>query len=273
MSIENVVTSRTVTRNIADLNTEFFVRKALDADWACHLALILDGGTELEPIWITPDNRVIDGRHRIEAHLLAKRTEIKCKIVEVANEIELIVLALKANMGSGLPAQSQDIEHTISMLLARGVPKKDLIDLIPLPAKLVRKYINEVESKAERARLQKAALAVESEGLSVAKAAELHSVSEEKLKRSIFPKRKKKSSGASEVKREATKLYRSIGLKNAAVCRKLMEAYEDGDVQMKEVLAMFDHMEHLQQQSGRALADWKKRFASMEAPKKLRRTA
>ncbi|MBI2086590.1 MAG: ParB N-terminal domain-containing protein [Candidatus Zambryskibacteria bacterium] len=269
MSIQ--ISDRSVTRTIKDLVEDFYVRQELNHDWALQLGLLVDSGVELEPIYITRDGKVIDGRHRIEAHELAKKTEIRCKIVEADDDVEFVVFALKCNLGGSLPPNKGDIEHTIQELLNRGVPKKQLAEILaPLPTRMVRAYLNDVESRMQRTKLQKAALAISNGGLSVPKAAVQYDVPEDQLKALLNNRVNARTKrGVEEAQRQLSVAYRSLGNRNSAVVRRLMEAYQDGDVSHKQVMKIFTHLDHLVKVSSRKVAEWRKRFDAMEAPKKI----
>src|SRR3989344_5959134 len=247
MSIQ--ISDRSVTRNVKDLSFDFFVRKELNADWALQLGDLVEHGVEMDPIYITRENKVIDGRHRMEAHELAKKPEIKCKIVEADN----------------------DIEHTIQDLLNRGVPKKQLAETLSmLPGKLVRKYLNDVESQMQRAKLQKAALAISNGGLTVPKAAIHYDVPEDQLKALLTTRVKGKTKrGIEEIQRQLSVSYKSLGQRNSATVGRLLEPDQDGAGSHKQAMKIFTHLDHLIKVSSRKATEWRKRFEAMEAPKKI----
>jgi hypothetical protein len=269
MSIQ--ISDRSVTRTIKDLTEDFYVRTALNSDWAYQLAELIESGVEPDPIYITRDGKVIDGRHRLQAHSAANRTEIRCKIVEADNDIELIAFALKCNMGGSMPPSKADFEHVIRELLNRGTPKKQLADTLPmLPNSLVRKYLKEVESRMNRAQLAKAATAVAEGGLNVPTASIQYNVDEKDLKAILSSTSKRKSkNGIEELERAFSNRFRSNGTRTAASLRKILDMYQDGDVTHKQVLKMFNHLEHLIKRETRAIAGWRKRFDALEAPKKI----
>ncbi len=245
---------------ISDLDKNLFVRQSLDQDHALYLAELIEEGVVLDPIEITPDKAVIDGRHRIEATELNNQVEIRARVVEISDESELVSRAYRANVGGALPPTQDDTEHTVALLLDRGVAKKRIGELLGLPASLARKYVNNVQSKINRQLLQRAVLAVTEGGLTVAKAAEKFGVDPARLKEVLSGEKKKNQWGIQEIKRKMTKHYRSVGQKNAAIFRQLIEKVEDGDVTQKQAKAVFAHMEHLQRRSARSIADWKKRL-------------
>lgn len=265
------ISDRSVTRNVSDISFDFFVRKELNHDWAYQLSELIESGVDLDPIYITRDNKGIDGRHRLEAHGAAKKTEIRAKIVEADSEEELIAFALKCNWGGALPPSSGDIEHTIHELLNRGVPKKQIAETLTfIPGRLVRKYLAEVESKLHRSKLAKAATAVAEGGLNVPTAASQYNVEEKDLRAMLSNTTKRKSkNGINELEREFSNRFRTNGNRTAASLRRVLELYQDGDVTHKQVIKVFNHLEHLLKLEARSVGGWRKRFDAMEAPKKI----
>lgn len=266
------ISDRSVTLPISEITTDFYVRKALNDDWVMELAIKISGGVELEPIFVTREKKAVDGRHRLSAHEYADQAEIKCKYVDADNEIELIVFALQCNMGGGLPASKDDIEHTIQGLLDRGVSKKDLVAVLaPMPEKLVKTYLKELESRNKRAKLTKAASAIVDGGLSLGKAAEQYNVDQDELKVLLSGRTRRKGAknGVGEMQSLFSKTYQAQGSRTAKTLRRLLEMYSDGDVTHKQVLDMFKHLDHLIKQARRAIDGHRKRFDAMEAPKKL----
>lgn len=245
---------------IAGLKTNLFVREGLNEGHVLYLADLIDGGTELPPILITRDMEIVDGRQRKEAFELNKRTEIPATFVDVRDDIQLIAMAYQANVGGSLPPTQQDTEHTIQLLLRRGVPKKQIADLLGLPASMARKYVNDVQSKTARLQLQKAVTAVTEAGLTIAKAAETYGVDLDKLKEIISGRRRKHKAGVADIQRGLSSTHKSLSLKNAALVRSLLEKYEDGDVSEKQAREIFEHIEDLQKKASRTFADWRKRF-------------
>lgn len=260
--------SKIETVVLKNLKVNLFVRKGLDQDHILYLAELMQNGVEMrDKILVGRLNgvdHVADGRHRLEAYELNDITEAKAEIIEVADEVELISLAYKANdpQGSLRPSRA-DTEHTIMLLLEREVSQKRVADLLGLPSAIARRYVAEVKSRTSRAKLQRAASAITDGGLTLMKAAEQYEVDEGKLKELISGRRRKHKQGIAEFQRALTKAFRSISQKNAALLRSLLDKYEDADVTEKQVSGIFDHVEDLQKKSARAVADWRKRFNAM----------
>lgn len=254
---------------IKDLKENLFVRKQLNQDHVLYLADLIESGVKMnDPIEITPDFQIVEGRHRKEAFDLNGVKEVEVRILEFEDDAEMIAHAYKANTGGSLPPTKQDTEHTIGLLIERGESIKRIGELLGLPASLARTYVSQVRSRIARAKLLRAAAAITEGGLTLAKAAEQHGVELEKLKEFLSGKRRKKN-GITEIHRGLTSLYKSVGQKNAALLRSLIEKYEDGDVTELQVEEIFSHVEKAQSGSARSVADWKKRFRSTNGKKKL----
>jgi len=251
---------------VAELQTNLFVRQALNQDHACYLGELISNGVSMKDSievadWNSALNIVVDGRHRKEGYELAGVDEVKVKVLEFESEAEMIAYAYRANTGGSLPPSPQDTEHTVMLLLERGETMKHVGELLGLPTGMARRYITVVRSKVTRQKLMKAASAVTDGGLTVAKAAEQYGVDIEKLKEMLSGHRRKSKVGIAEIQRNLTKTFKSISSRNAALIRNLFDKHEDGDVNEKQVAAIFDHLEQLQKKSARAVADWRKRFA------------
>lgn len=253
---------------VQDLVVNKFVRKELNQDHALILAGLIEEGVEMKDMIEVTDfdgtmNVVVDGRHRKEGFELAGVKEVKVRVVEFDSEIEMISYAYKANTGGSLPPTQGDTEHTIMLLLDKGEARKRIGELLGLPAGLARKYIAQVQSKQDRQKVQRAAVAVREGGMTPVKAAEAHGVELDKLKVALGGHKRESKNGIAEAHRNLTKLYRSSSSKNAALLRGLIEKLDDGDVTPKQVRDVFTHIKDLQKASARSVADWEKRFSAL----------
>lgn len=256
--------ANTITVAIKDLKRNLFVRGALNQDHALYLAELIAAGVKLDPILVTNELVVVDGRHRIEAYELNIKTTVEAVIVSLATESELIGAAYRANTGGSLPPTIEDTEHTIEQLIENGETIKRIAELLGFPASMARKYVNTVKSKVARQKLMNAVAAVTDGGLTVAKAVEQYGVDAERLKEMMSGHRRKQKQGVAEMQRILTKTHKSLSLKNAALIRSLLEKLEDGDVSPRQVREIFAHIERLQKQSARAVVEWKRRFTAAD---------
>jgi len=251
---------------LADLKANLFVRQQLDADHVVYLAQLIEAGVNMrDPIEVTADLSVVDGRQRREAYDLAGVTSVTVRVIEFESEAELISYAYRSNVGGSLPPTPADTEHTVMLLLDRGEPKRRIGELLGLPTSLARKYIAGVEAKRARALLQEAVSAVAEGGLTVAKAAERFGVDLDQLKEKLSGQRPNGRENLAEVQRKLSNRFRSGGQKNAALLRSLLEGFGDGDVTEKQAKDIFRHLERLQLRSIKAVADWRSRFEALVA--------
>ncbi|MBI4713759.1 hypothetical protein HY771_01035 [Candidatus Uhrbacteria bacterium] len=246
------------------------MRRELDTEHALYLGqLIANGVTMRTPIEVTDCdgilNVVVDGRHRKEGYELAGMNEIDVRVLEFESEVEMIGYAYRANAGGSLPPTPEDTEHTVMLLIDKGESIKRISELLSLPPGMTRIYVKSVKSKSARKQLMKAASAVTDGGLTIAQAAEKHGVDPETLKDHLSGKRRKHKQGVADVQRQLTTAYKSMGSKNAALIRSLLEKLDDGDVTRRQVADIFAHINELQKSASRALEGWRSRFEVKKA--------
>jgi len=249
---------KTIRVALKDLKMNLFVRQVLNQDHALSLGELIEAGVKLPPIVITQQNEVVDGRHRVEAHELNGIGEIDATVINVDSQADMIAKAYQANVGGSLPPTKEDLEHTVKILLELGESKKSIAERLNLPMSLSRKYVNSVQSRMTHARVMDAISAVLHGGMTVAAASEKYGADPVKVKEGLGNHHT--PIGIREMHRAITKTQKSLGSKNTALLRDLLEGFEDGEVKAKQVLEIIEHLEDLQRGQARNLADWKKRF-------------
>ncbi|MBD3359624.1 MAG: hypothetical protein GF365_02875 [Candidatus Buchananbacteria bacterium] len=253
---------KTVVVPLADLQEDFYVRQLLNENHAIMLGCLLEDGVELPPILITPDYQVIDGRHRISAHDMIGRTEIRAQIIDDTNKVNLIAMAYNANTGGALLPTKEDTEHTIRLLLSQNVSEKKIKEILEIPSSLGRKWVDNVKSKLNRQKMMAALEAISENGLTVKQATDKYGVSLDKLKEALSGQRKKKEKedAVSAMKNEISKSFSSFNQKNAHMLGKLLKMVEDGDVTPQQANEIIAELEKKQANSARNVDKWKKRF-------------
>lgn len=252
---------------ITDLKTNSFVRTCLNEDRFLGLSLLIDSGVELDPIEITADGRVIDGRHRIEAHLLSHKSDIRCEAVDLKDETEIIARAYKANCGGALPPTRADTEHTIRQLIERGVQHRKVAEALDLPYQMVRTFLKEIDRKITHNKILLAAAAMSSQDMSPSVAARTFGVDLQKLKDFLrIGQQRAKKNAAFEPRRDLTKLFKSRGASQAGILKKVMEAHDDGTFTARQVEETLDHIEGSIKQMSRSVAEWRARFNARVKP-------
>jgi hypothetical protein len=263
-----------------------YVRKELSQDHCMYLACLLDDADDpvaLEPIVVIPEfeDRTDDvlhfiqgsdkyvlvyGRHRLWAlDKILDRSEVKVLVIleGITTKSELISLAYRENTGGSLPPTNADTEHTIEELLKLKASKKKIADMLGLPPGLARKFVNNVESRLERAKVNRVLRKVAEESITIVEAAREEGVDPGKVRRKMVTGAGPDVNGnedADMVRREVSNTYKSLASKNASRFRSLLEKYDDGDVNAKFVFDVFRQIEDLQNRSRTATAEWRKRF-------------
>lgn len=85
-------------------------------DWVKVLA---DTG-ELDPVLVTHDGRLVDGRHRLEAAVARGEEQLAVIEVDVDDELEALVASARANAHRGLPMTTTERRALVTELLIRA---------------------------------------------------------------------------------------------------------------------------------------------------------
>ncbi len=127
-------------------------------------------GVEFDPItvWKRPDGQywIVDGVHRTEAHKRAGRTTIKAKIVELKDELEYRIEAIKANLKHGLPLQKEEKILLAQTLYKLGVQAGELKKLFGVAERTLYYWLESVKQQ-EKSELKKKALELKEQGMSL----------------------------------------------------------------------------------------------------------
>jgi ParB-like chromosome segregation protein Spo0J len=112
---------------------------------------MLEQGVEFDPIivWKRPDGQywIVDGVHRTEAHKKAGRTTIRAKIVELKDELEYRIEAIKANLKHGLPLQKEEKILLAQTLYKLGVQTAELKKLFGVAERTLYYWLEPVKEK------------------------------------------------------------------------------------------------------------------------------
>jgi transposase len=130
---------------------------------------MMEQGVEFDPItvWKRPDGQywIVDGVHRTEASKRLGRTTIKAKIVELKDELEYRIEAIKANLKHGLPLQKEEKILLAQTLYKLGVQTAELKKLFGVAERTLYYWLEPVKEK-EKEELKKKALELKKQGLS-----------------------------------------------------------------------------------------------------------
>ena len=242
--------NKTAVMKLNDIKETFYVRVALSEEHVLRFAELYEHKAEVPLIKVTEGTmQLIDGRHRKAAMLLYGLTEAEVELVAEAEFPELIIQALKANVGGSLPPSKADIQLTIKILLEKKVTQKWIIsqihEMVGFPKSLVRRWLDNVHSELSKAKKVRALNAVTEGGMTVPDAAKEFGVDPETIKDAIRGKRKKAGElGANAIKGGITTKFKSLWASNGRLLRKLSQGYEDGEVTKECLQDVLAHIEH-----------------------------
>ena len=149
-------------------------------------AEMLEQGVEFDPItvWKRPDGQywLVDGVHRTEAHKKTGKPTIKAKIVELKDELEYRIEAIKANLKHGLPLQKEEKVILAQTLYKLGVSISDLKKLFGVADRTLYYWL-EPAKEQEKTELKKKALEMRKQGATQEQVARELGVSEMTISR------------------------------------------------------------------------------------------
>jgi len=258
-------TGTEVIVSLSEIKETFFVRKEFNEDRIFFFWNILDSDGTIDPIMITPDKELIDGRHRKRAYEMASKKDIKCIIVNPKNLIDKIDLAFSSNVTGGpLPPTFQDYVKYAYELLHGGESRVKTIEKLchTLPKASAVKACDQARFALNRDNLNAAKYAVTEGDMKVTDAAKKYNVDEIALKELLEGKMKNKTSakGLREIKNAVTTQFRSHGAKWSALLKKSQKLFEDGELSAKAYEEVLDTIEDNMKTSLRSVVGWKKRF-------------
>jgi len=268
MSIKVRVLEKDVRTHLEKIKVNMFVRQELDYKHVESLKTLIEAEVPMANMQCvreaSGDIILFDGRHRKEAYYKAGYVHnIRIDIVSVGDgsEKDFIAAAYAANAGGSKPPTPADTEHTIELLVERDQSVQQIADALNLPSGLIRNYVTEIKSRLNHAKLQRAANAVVNGKFNVPDAATEFKVNQGALKKLLQGKTRKKKEGLDGMMSAITKGYKSALMRNHKYIKSLTQAFEDGDVEEKHVLRIFNHIEQKHKDGLRNLDEWRQRFA------------
>lgn len=256
--------AKVVEVELTKLKTSFYVRKKLSDDHVLQLALLIESGVNLPPLTISYDNEIIDGRHRKAALEMLGRKTAECSIHGQRSPGEQVILALSANVGGSLPPSSDDITHSMVLLLNQGWTQRRILENMPFPREVSKKYLKTAWGVVLSAKLSAAMKAIAEEGLTVKVAAEKFGVPLEKLQEHMNPNRKKaKQQSAAWRKTHISRAYQGFHRKIAHEIQKVVEGFEDRKISEQEVFDTFDDIFDLINKGTKRVEEHRNRFLSL----------
>lgn len=251
---------------ISKIKTEFFVREQLNDELVAQYRDQMAHGTVFPPILVTQEEEPVgvDGRHRLEAARQLGRETIEVVFTKPKPKLDLMMEAIRANMGGSLPPTRGDFILVIRHLLESGASGADIQDKFKriVPAGLVRTYVTEARKLNGHAKLRAAANDVRHNDVPTKEAAEKHGVKLDDLKEELGDRRRKqKAFDPTGMKEEISGAYRGASVAAGHALKKLREMMVDGDASWEQVEEVFDKIEQLQKTQRRTMRNQRARFA------------
>ena len=266
-----------ITVQLCDVHTDFYVRKSLDQERVLQLILLYEANTDVLPITIAPwhlsaiEGRhqyvLVDGRHRFTALQHLGRKETTAYVIE-GDDVDLIAAGFTANYGGSKPPTEGDIIHTIELLMGKGLRERQIMDRLPMPRPVTRKYVQVAGKNILQRAVKAAASDVLDKGMTVTAAAEAHDVETAQVREFMGAKTKKRSGRLDSFKGPLTQRYRSFAMKNSSTLRRLLQGYEDGEVSEKTVLSVLAHLFNMARQHKHTIEDYANRFEAIRKERK-----
>lgn len=227
------------TIKLSEIKLNLFVRLALNEDHVLMLADLYQHGVAVTPIIVTDKMELVEGRHRYEAMSLLNWTETKALIAKSMSPSETLLEALAANMKGNLPPSANDIQYVVQQLIELGIGTSTLSEQMSriVPRTLARKYIDVVKKRVERKKIQSVITIILEEGLSVKAAAEKFGLSEGLLRDALGLRKKKASVEMNAVYSAVERRVRGLSHQMVRSSKELLEAYNDGMANDKDVEA------------------------------------
>ena len=260
---------------LSEIKEKFYVRIHLDESRVLHFVDLKMAQEELPPLQVgflngSDEPILIDGRHRKAADERLGTTESECEIKHYTCKADMIVAALKANVGGSLPPSQEDITHTMELLLASGLPRREIIQKVTertgFPATLVAKHVRNVQNGLAQTRLRKAVHAVAKGGKTIEEAALEHDVSIERLRAELLKgKQLDENEGVTNLSQAKAWTNKKVGSLNHSLGRlyaKISRDLGDGLLTPKQAEDIMEYMEKMVQRIVSSHDDWKSRILS-----------
>jgi RNA polymerase-interacting CarD/CdnL/TRCF family regulator len=217
---------------IKDIEINFFVRIALNADHVEYFRSLYDSEEAVEPILLEKLENgkfgLIEGRHRIEGSKKAGYTSIRAEFGKFKDQKDRILNAVLANIGGALPPTMADYEYSIELLMNEKMTKKEVMENFPLPPQLTSKLWKRVQDAIYRRTKRAAVEAIIRGDITLKQAAEKFRVSEADLKFALKNKAKQ-DTDIDTILKALENSTRSLSQNWAQKAKMCIEKYQQGD--------------------------------------------
>ena len=231
---------------IGDLKHTLFARAGLnelDTDHVAYLEALVKGGAQLAPITITPDNEIIDGRHRLRVYQDLSYDTIHCEVIAGKTRMEYQAFALKANSGGAKPPNRADLTFVLTQLQKAGGTDAAIFALLspPYPKKVIKEQLDWNRSNERLLKFRAALKLRNEEDLTFKQVAERTGLPETELKEFIKTggkRRGKQENQMAALQRRWKEPNHSYGTKLTNLFAATFEAFDAGQLTEEQVITL-----------------------------------
>lgn len=261
MSSAATAKMKSVKVKIKDIFVDVFVREKTDPEYVFHLATLFEAGVNIEPIEITKSFQLIEGRHRIEAAILAGLTEIDAVVYPDMPLKERLAMAMAANLGGKRAPTKADILIGLEAMVKAGASERYIRDQFTVfPKSVMDKYMGEVRGAIQRQKIGQAR-ALLAEGKTIEQASSEVGMTVQTLQERILRVHQRTANPIEHVDRVIKQRNRNTGQKNRVVFDAAMKAVLDGDITKEKALEVAELVERHGKLSINAAEDFRRRLA------------
>lgn len=163
------------------IDGSIYPRINLDLETVERYREAIESGVKMPEIIITPDNRLLDGRHRLEAHKLAGIDEVE---VFVKESEDPDVDSVTYNLRHGRPLTREEIKAAARRWYGK-IPVQQIAEILGVTRQTVQNWVADLVKEKEEARekLKEKALEIRAEGLTQEEVAEKLGIPQQTISR------------------------------------------------------------------------------------------
>ncbi len=259
---------KVIEAKIADLHPLFYVRQKLDDDYVLTLASMIEGGVELEPIRITRDMGIIDGRHRIAAHDMNNLLTIKAVVEDVGDDfLALMARAVSYNVGGSLPQTRQDLELIMSQLIEKGVSYNKIVQTFsPLfPKTMIRAAHAHASWGINQKKVQRAIALIVEKGANIDAASQVIGIDKKAIEEALMKRKERIEARGNgqwlgEQKRTIGNQFTRFNKVNGRYISSIFKEYDSGEITLQDAENFFGYVGKLVSNVNHIWVDWEKRW-------------
>jgi hypothetical protein len=241
---------------LTQLKNTLFGRAALnelDTEHVAYLTTLIKGGLVLPPISITPDNEIIDGRHRVQCYQDLGYEAIPCEVIAGKSRVEYQGMALTANTGCAKPPVRADLTFVLTQLQKDGATDAAIYAVLcpAYPKRVIKEQLDWNRSNERLMKFRAAMKLRNEEDLTLKETAERTRLPEAELKEFIRSggKRRKQESKFGGLHKNFQMANKSYGEQTKYLFPRTFEAFNNGQLTEAQVLELL----HMPGEYGRLL--------------------